>query len=193
VAVDRDVRAGSRREREVTPKDRRPSLEGDVLQEHTFALAMTDHGPAPGGPNVPHPACRLTEHGDEVALTLPVGDHHRAGEEAAAAPSHHLETGSAPGSDPSPEDQRPRPVLESGEGTGASAPVQPAPVGGMPAHGVAFPEAVAGAVTAAGFPAPWVRSSSTSIVPGLWMSASQGTPWIEMFQPAKGKEMSAST
>jgi len=73
MAVDADMWARSGRERQIPTHDRRPPFDRDVLQKDAFAPTAHEHCPAVGRPNVAHPVCPLTEHGDEIALAIPVG------------------------------------------------------------------------------------------------------------------------
>ena len=178
-AVDREMRSGSGSQHQVPAQDRRPLLDGDLLEHHGLPPAVPEDGATVGRPDVAHPIGPLSQHRDQVALTVPVGDDHRHGEEPAAVPAHHLERRGAARTDPGSEEERRQPVLATRQATGTPTPVQPAQVAGVPAHGAASPTPgppVIAEVTDAGLPIPWVRWRSTSIVAGLWRSPSHGTP-----------------
>ena len=113
--VDRDMGTSPGGEHQIAAQDGRPEVHGDLLQDHGFAPPAPYHGPPPGRPNVAHPLGPLAKHGDDVALAVPVRDHKRGGDGPTATPTHHLERGGAPRSEPGAEENRRRPILESHE------------------------------------------------------------------------------
>jgi hypothetical protein len=76
VPVHTDMWTGTGGEFQIPAKDRRPLVNRHVLQKHGFTRPAPEHSPALGRPNIANPVRPLAEHCDEVALTVPVGDHH---------------------------------------------------------------------------------------------------------------------
>src|SRR5450631_1464744 len=117
---------------QIPAKDRRPLVNRHILQKYGFTRPAPEHSPALGRPNIANPVRPLAEHCDEVALTVPVGDHHGQGEETAAAPSHHLECGSPSRSNPSAKRHRRHPIQDPYQSTWVASLVCPAQVRVIP-------------------------------------------------------------
>jgi hypothetical protein len=107
------MRARPRSERKIAPKDRRAVRGRDKSQLDGLACAVSKDRATVSSPNVANPARTITEHRDKISLALPVGHDDRERDDAAAAPSHHLECGRTSWSDPGAEEQCPRPIHEA--------------------------------------------------------------------------------
>src|ERR1039457_6991342 len=75
VPVQTDMWTRTGGEFQIPAKDRRPLVNRQILEKHGFTRPAPEHSPAPGRPNNAKPVRPLAEHCDEVALTVPVGDH----------------------------------------------------------------------------------------------------------------------
>src|SRR5260370_376891 len=67
-----DVRAGSRRDLQVTPQHWGAGARINFLEAHCFTVAMTKDRLPSGCPHVGHPIRVFTEHGYEIAFALVV-------------------------------------------------------------------------------------------------------------------------
>ena len=70
--INWDVRARSGSELQVALQDRRAARRIDLLEPHSFAVAMAKYGVSAGGPDVGDPVGALAKHRDEVTLSLVV-------------------------------------------------------------------------------------------------------------------------
>jgi len=77
VPVHRQVRPGSRGDREVAPQDGRPVTGLHLLQAHLLAAAAAQDRAAAGRADVAHPVRVLAEHRHQVPPALVLSDYHR--------------------------------------------------------------------------------------------------------------------
>jgi hypothetical protein len=118
-----DMWTRSRRDRQVPTQDRRSLRRHNVRQNYGFTLSVPKHSPALSRPKVANPVRSLTKHRDEISLAIPVGDHHRDRQDAATAPSYHLEYGGASRSDPGAEHHHRHPIQQSNSGGSMATPI----------------------------------------------------------------------
>ena len=88
--IDGEMGASPRCQLQVAAKDRRAPTHLDFLKPYLFASTVAKDGVTTGSPDVGHPIRALTEHGDEVALALVVGDDDRERDQSAAAATANL-------------------------------------------------------------------------------------------------------
>jgi hypothetical protein len=85
------VGAGAGCQREVAPQDRGSKGDVDLIEADRSAVASLQHGGTLRGADVADPSGALAQHGDEVPLTLEVGDHDRERDRATRPSSYDFQ------------------------------------------------------------------------------------------------------
>jgi len=127
VTVHRHMGPSSRGQVEVAAQNRRAGADLDLFEVDGLTAAMAQRHVPAGRADITDPVRLLAEHRHQIALTMVVRDNHREGDDAAGAPTRHLQGHPVARRQKTGREVDGRdPVHQQCQAIRAAAPVQPA-------------------------------------------------------------------